>query len=118
MLQRLTNWLSGLSPRQTLRAGVLATVGIEALTCLLRFGGGMTAGESTHWMASATFGWRIHHGYVGAVIIVGSLLIRPGWLRNALLIAGVGLFLSDLLHHFAVLWPLTGSPEFYVRYPA
>jgi hypothetical protein len=117
MLQRLVGWLSTRSFRQTLCAGAVAAVAMEAFTCALRFGTGMTAGESTHWMAGVTFGWRIHHGYVGAAVILAALLFRTPWVRNALLITGVGLFVSDALHHFAVLWPITGSPEFYVRYP-
>ena len=117
MLKRLVRWLSGLTFRQTVCAGVLSAIAMEALTCLLRFGAHMTAGDSMHWMSSVTFGWRIHHGYVGVLLACCSLLFRPGWLRNSLLMIGTGLFVSDLVHHFAVLWPLTGSPELLLRYP-
>jgi len=27
------------------------------------------------------------------------------------------LFLSDIVHHFLVLWPITGNPEFDLFYP-
>ena len=43
--------------------------------------------------------------------LVGS----PAW-TNVLVIAGVGLFVSDMVHHFLVLWPLTGTPEFHIKY--
>jgi len=35
---------------------------------------------------------------------------------NFLLIFGIGLFLSDIIHHFGVLWFFTGSPEFCLKY--
>ena len=38
-------------------------------------------------------------------------------LRHWGLRIGGALFASDLIHHFAVLWPVTGSPGFDLRYP-
>lgn len=34
-----------------------------------------------------------------------------------MLAIGLGLFFSDLIHHFLVLWPVVGSPQFDVFYP-
>jgi hypothetical protein len=36
----------------------------------------------------------------------------------AALVLGIALLASDLIHHFAILWPLTGTPEFHLKYPA
>lgn len=38
-----------------------------------------------------------------------------GWIC---FVVGVGLLSSDLIHHFLVLWPMTGSPDFDLVYPA
>ena len=40
-----------------------------------------------------------------------------GAARNATLLLGAALFLSDMVHHFLVLWPVTGSPQFDLVYP-
>jgi hypothetical protein len=34
-----------------------------------------------------------------------------------LAVVAIGLVISDIIHHFLVLWPVTGSPEFDLRYP-
>ncbi|MEO1527506.1 MAG: hypothetical protein AAFX06_18920 [Planctomycetota bacterium] len=99
---------------------VTVTVLLELACCLLRFGFGMTSSVSTaSTIGAITFGYRIHHGYLG--IVAGPigywLAKRPydfGWL---LFVAAMGLLWSDLIHHFAVLWPITGSPQFDFRYP-
>ena len=62
---------------------------------------------------------RIHHSYVGVALLVGSALFGPmSAAGTALFFAGIALALSDIIHHFLVLWPLTGTPEFHLRYPA
>jgi hypothetical protein len=93
---------------------------IELVTIVLRFGLHM---ESTRDTASTigrlTFGIRIHHGYCGLVLMLVAycLLTRYPRLARWGLIIGVALLLSDLIHHFLVLWPLTGSPHFDLTYP-
>lgn len=105
-----------------LRAGTLGavlwlTLAFEAVTILFRFGLGL---ESTRDTASTigviTFGLRIHHGYLGVVgVLVAPFLPRgPG---RMLWILGWALVLSDLAHHFLVLWPIVGDPEFHIWYP-
>ncbi len=92
---------------------------LEALTCLLRFGLKMRSVRHTRGLAPFTGGWRIHHGYVGVVMAVAGTLWLSGpapW-RTWVLYAGVALLVSDLVHHFGVLWPLFGSPQFDLRYP-
>ncbi|MDA1049241.1 MAG: hypothetical protein O3C40_02015 [Planctomycetota bacterium] len=92
----------------------------ELLTVFLRFGLQL---ESTRDTASTigllTFGIRIHHGYCGALLI----LVAWGISREAPKLSQYGytlgwaLLLSDTIHHFLVLWPLTGSPQFDLIYP-
>lgn len=116
-IARLSLWLAGLSPRATAASTAALTAAIEFVTVTLRFGLGLQAHTSTSWMAPLTFGYRIHHGYWGALLLaVAAILWRRPALRNALIVVGASLFLSDMIHHFLVLWPLTGSPEFYIRY--
>lgn len=108
------------SSRSLTRWAIGLTVLFEAFTCLLRFGLRL---ESTRDTAS-TVGWltcgvRIHHSYVGAAMM---LLAAWLWKRHPLiswwiLAVGLGLFFSDLIHHFFVLWPIVGSPQFDLTYP-
>ena len=51
---------------------------------------------------------RIHHGYLGVLLIL-IYLIYP---KNVLLIAGMSLVISDLVHHFIVLPLWIGKTEF------
>jgi hypothetical protein len=44
------------------------------------------------------------------------MLVSKGGFFRLLLLLGVGLIVSDMTHHFAVLWPLTGDPQFHLRY--
>ena len=94
----------------------IGTVVIEMICLILRFAFGL---ESTRDTASTigvmTLGLRIHHGYVGAVMIVLGLFLLPRWNRAAIIL-GSALLASDLIHHFLVLWPITGSPQFDLFY--
>ena len=96
----------------------ILTLVIEAITVLLRFGFKIQATQSTAFIARFTFGIRIHHGYLGIVFIIVSLVADlPAYLSNTLLILGSSLLLSDLIHHFVVLRLITGDPQFHLRYP-
>ena len=70
-------------------------------------------------IGSLTFGLRIHHGYIGLLMLLGALL----WIKSSssryhwIMVFGLSLIFSDLIHHFLVLWPITGSPEFHLVYP-
>ncbi len=108
--------LGDLSRRGVAVSTVAATVAIELVTVALRFGLGLQSQTSTSWMAPLTFGLRIHHGYWGIVMLAAALGVRRPALRNALLILGGALFFSDMIHHFLVLWPVIGSPEFHFTY--
>jgi hypothetical protein len=77
----------------------------------------LEASQTTTIIGTFTLGLRIHHGYVGLLLVIAAPLFHHRGVSNAMLMTGIGLLGSDLLHHFAVLWPLTGSPEFYLFYP-
>ena len=51
---------------------------------------------------------RVHHGYIGLVLLVLSLL----YFNYYLFVLGWVLFLSDFVHHFIVLPIWKGSTEF------
>jgi hypothetical protein len=113
--------LKSFSPGQLLFWTILLTIAFEAITLLFRFGLQM---ESTRDTASTvgmlTAGIRVHHGYIG--LFIACLAFTPveqvSRFTGLALIVGLALFLSDLIHHFLVLWPITGSPEFDLIYPA
>jgi len=99
---------------------LLLTLLFEVLTVVLRFGLQL---DSTRDTASTigllTFGIRIHHGYCGALLVLiawGISREAPRLSRSGYTL-GWALFLSDTIHHFFVLWPLTGSPQFDLLYP-
>ncbi len=109
--------LGELSPRATALWCLALTAAVELFTCLLRFGFSLESQKHSAWLAPFTFGLRIHHGYYGVLLLaLGAVLRRRPALSRALLIVGGALLLSDLAHHFVVLWIVVGSPEFYIRY--
>ena len=99
---------------------VIWTAVIEALTCISRFGFGLqSTRDSASTIGRLTFGVRIHHGYIGiALILLAIVMERFGpRLTRWMFVAGMALFLSDMIHHFLVLWPNTGHPQFDLVYP-
>jgi hypothetical protein len=95
---------------------LLLAAAIEVVTCLLRFGLHLEAARDTSALGGLTFGLRIHHGYVGLALMILGLVLARGILLRWILIAGGALVVSDLVHHFLVLWPVTGSPQFDLFY--
>ena len=95
------------------------TVVIELITVILRFGFKL---ESTRDTASTigvlTHGIRIHHGYVGVLVVVIALFCLNALplFSRWMLVSGTALICSDLIHHFVVLWLVVGSPEFDLTY--
>ena len=116
MHQKLTAYCAVLSFRQVLYRGLLCALIIEAFTLALRFGLSLESTRDTAMVGSMTLGLRIHHGYIGAFLLLLGLPFPRG-MRHALWIIGIGLIVSDLAHHFLVLWPITGSPQFDLVYP-
>ena len=99
---------------------ILLTVLIEAVTIFFRFALGMESSKQTaSTMGQLTFGIRIHHGFLGvvAVLVAAALLRRCPVVARWLLVIGLAMVASDLVHHFLVLWPIVGSPQFDLVYP-
>ena len=97
---------------------IIITLLMELLTCLLRFCIGMRPARDTSWLAPYTFRVRIHHGYLGVIAILSSVwFAEHGAVREWALTIGTALVLSDLIHHFLVLWPIQGNPEFDLTCP-
>ena len=102
---------------------IVLTLVFEAITVLFRFGFKIKATRDTaKYVARWTRGFRIHHGYWGIPLIVLGIallatsmgpMIAAMWLT----ILGLALIKSDLMHHFLVLWPITGSHDFDLVYP-
>ena len=109
-----------LSGRARFCCAVLAwTALFEVVTLVLRFGFSL---ESTRDTASTvgvlTAGLRVHHSYLGMLLLPAAAWLprrATGLERKLAGIAG-GLVCSDLVHHFLVLWLLTGSPQFDLFY--
>jgi hypothetical protein len=109
-------WLGTRTRRATVLWGLVLAVLLEVVTCLLRFGLQLQSTRDTRVMGVCTFGYRIHHAYTGVLLLLVALLISRGSWRTLCVVLGIGLVLSDLAHHFAVLWPITGDPQFHLRY--
>ena len=52
------------------------TILFEGITCFFRFGLDMQSTKDTSALKTLTFGLRIHHGYVG-VLMVGVAYLMP-----------------------------------------
>jgi len=96
---------------------LLLTALIEAVTCWFRFGLDLQSTRDTAWLARFTLGLRVHHGYVGGAMMLACPMLPTGPLYAGALLVGGALAVSDLIHHYCVLWPITGRPEFHIVYP-
>ena len=112
------------APRGGLRRVVLwsvfLTLVFEVVSCVLRFGLELQSTRDTaSTVGRQTLGLRIHHGYIGLACIAAAatLSTRRSSLSFCLLVVGFGLLFSDLVHHFVVLWIVTGDPQFDLVYP-
>ena len=117
MFKKVLAYCATLRFARVLSYGLLLALIIELITIAFRYGLRL---ESTRDTASTigllTFGLRVHHGYIGLFLILLGWCFPRGY-RNFLWIIGIGLFVSDLVHHFLVLWPIEGSPQFDLVYP-
>lgn len=118
MKGRILSRIARFSRRQAVVGTLLLTAALELTTIFFRFGLGMESTRDTSFLAGFTMGLRIHHGYWGLLLwAVGWLAVHRGGWRNLLIMIGAALVLSDLIHHFLILWPITGSAEFDLWYP-
>mmetsp|Transcript_17682 Transcript_17682/g.33533 ORF Transcript_17682/g.33533 Transcript_17682/m.33533 type:complete len:193 (-) Transcript_17682:8-586(-) len=112
----------------TLRRTIMFTALFEGVTCFMRFGLGLQSTRDTSSLAKYTGGLRIHHGYLGIVLATVSYL----WCQDRsttgsssssnhihlwMFPVGCALIISDLIHHFIVLYATTGDPQFDLVYP-
>lgn len=117
-MESIGDYVALLSAGQLVLWTLALTTAIEAITILLRFGFNLQAARTTSFVGRFTFGIRIHHGYVGIImLVVAWLRPEPVNIHHLLLIVGGALLLSDIIHHLLVLWPITGSPQFHLTYP-
>jgi hypothetical protein len=117
MLKNVLTWCATLSARRVLVYGLILAVAIEAITVVLRFGFKLESTKDTAAnVGTLTLGLRVHHGYIG-LFLVPLAWCFPLGIRHALWIVAIGLIVSDFVHHFFVLWPITGSPQFDFIYP-
>lgn len=91
---------------------------LEAATAFLRFGLGLEATRDTaSTVGRLTFGIRIHHGMIGLALLLAAAVVNEETWKRRLAVFGGALALSDLVHHFVILWAATGSPQFDLLYP-
>jgi len=102
-----------------LKNALALTAVFEAVTILFRFGLKLESTRDTGFLKYITFGFRIHHGYIGVIVVLLLLLNNNffGQYSSYAMAIAIALIASDLIHHFLVLWPITGSPVFHIRYP-
>lgn len=99
-------------------AGTLLALIFEIITVILRFGFKFTSPTHTKVLSRFTSGFRVHHGYPGAgMLMVVPLIPNPTIVASLVIILGIMLFLSDLIHHSIVLPICVGNHEFDIKYP-
>jgi hypothetical protein len=93
---------------------IFLTAVLELVTLILRFGLRWESTRDTEVIGLFTFGLRVHHGYCGLVLLIVAYGLSQSHARLSRLgyVMGWSLLLSDMIHHFLVLWPVTGSPQF------
>ena len=109
-----------LGVKQAIFYSATLAVVIEAVTVVLRFVFRLEASRDTASTVGRLSGRaRMHHGYFGllAILIAATVLRRRPLPGRWLLMVGIALVLSDLVHHFLILWPIVGSPQFHFLYP-
>lgn len=117
-MRRLEQWLATLDVSQIIMWTVVLAIAFELLTLAMRFGAGLQSTRDTDYIGYLSFGIRIHHGYIGLImLLIAAIRPEPAAWRNLTVLLGAALVLSDIAHHYLVLWPLTGSPEFDLMYP-
>ena len=117
-MDNLKAFISGLSTGEVMLLTLFLSVILESITAFLRFGLGVRADKTAPFIKRLTFGIRVHHGYIGALLLFAAWIVRePVYIHNFALILGGSLAISDFIHHVLVLWPITGSPQFHLKYP-
>ena len=94
---------------------IITAVVIEVITIIGRFGFNISTKSlwvkvmkhynRRHWV-------HVHHVFIGLLVVAIALIVK----NNLVLNLGLGVIMSDAIHHFIILWPLIGSPEFHIIY--
>jgi hypothetical protein len=117
MYRAFLAYCAGLRFRKVVVNGLLLALLFEGVTILLRYGLHLQSTRDTAGLVGTwTLGLRIHHGYIG-VFLFALACCFPRGMRHALWMIAIGLIVSDLVHHFLVLWPIEGNPQFDLVYP-
>jgi len=98
---------------------LILTVVIELITLIGRFCLNLQSTRDTAFLSKYTFGIRIHHAYLGALLCIAAYCFRASLgarLREYAYIVGLSMFFSDIIHHFVFLWLIVGDPEFHLTY--
>ena len=112
----MVHWLEHASWGRIVVLGLLGAGLFELVTAILRFRLRLRSSQQTAWIGRLTFGLRIHHGYAGILLLLlATLPLSPFPLRLGIIV-GLGLALSDALHHFVVLPLSVGATEFDTHY--
>jgi len=94
---------------------LLLAISIEVLTVFVRFAFKIKT-KDVLIRIMKHFGWKkvihFHHGFVGIIIFIVAYVYGFNFWMDV----GLGVLISDVIHHFLVLWPIMGSPEFHVIY--
>lgn len=108
--------VNALSKSDQFKYILILTIIQEAIMVLFRFGFGLESTQDTSFIRSFTFDLRIHHSYIGIMILFTYPKWKMNYNRNLVLIISFSLVISDIIHHFVVLWIFTGSPQFDLFY--
>jgi len=96
---------------------ILLAISLELITCLFRFGLQKKSTVSTAFVGKLTGGLRVHHAYIGLVLVFTRNCLPTPVLAHAAVWVGWGCVLSDCAHHFWVLSE-AGAHEFDLVYPS
>ncbi len=83
---------------------------VTAIFEILAIAGRLTFGSmrSRKKQLKRIFPIRIHHGYIGVLLLIMTMVIP----HDVLYITGASLIISDLTHHFIILPLWVGRAEF------
>src|SRR5262245_35685639 len=107
--------MRSLNARQLMIASLIATLVIEVVTLIFRFCFLIRPEVSPAYSVGMLLaGIRIHHGFFGLLFLFLAMLLRrsKAVLVPWFLVLGIGLLASDIVHHFVILAPILGDPEF------
>ena len=79
----------------------------------------LTIGKIALWGIVLAIAMELFTAYLGILLGCVAWAFPTDWLpiRNICWMIALAFVASDLMHHFLILWPITGSPEFDIVYP-